>query len=247
MKKFTLTKWGTFLLIGLLALSLASIPIIYSRYASHTESNTEIATPEAFYFECNFENGGLYLYPAGRDFTFTVKNHDGLDNVSNSDVFYTATVDSTTLSPIGGGESRLNGGVKSSQEFKIDHTQLETGKKYTIQITSSEPFKKTISYQIFVVEDTVENFYSVSDHGNWIQLDLYIGTTEPDSLIIQYGNLLAPDNTHPLMLAWKTSDGAATLTNTELHPYTHYTLIFFGEKDVATVEKAPLPATIILQ
>ena len=247
MKKITFTKWGTILLIALLVLALAGIPVIYSRYAARTESQTKLATPEAFYFECNFEDGGLYLYPAGRDFTFEVMNHNALGNVSKSNVSYTVSVDSTPVTPIGGGEPLLNGGSEDSQNFKIDSTLLETGKKYTIKITSSAPFEKTISYQIFVVEDTVENFYSVSDHGNWVQLDLYIGTAEPNSLTVQYGDQLAPDNTHPLMRAWKTSDGQATLTDTELHPYTHYTLIFFGDKNVATVENAPLPETVILQ
>lgn len=245
MKKHWLLRAVVALLLVLLLFTGATLSVVLGRYVFRTDAPQTLITAENFYFECNFEHGGLYLFPAGKNFVFKVKNYDALGNVTAPDTDYTVTLNGT---PLHADAPRLTGGVVSERLFTIDHTLLTVGQKYTVEITSSAPYKKTISYQIFVVTDTVENLYTVRDHGNWIQLDLYIGTNPPPSLTIRYGSALAPDNTHPLMRTWESSELEKTLTDFELHPYTHYTLIFFGDHNVLDVaEKSPLPAILILQ
>ncbi len=245
MKKNLILRVSVALLLTLVLVSGAVLSVVYARYVSRTNSLPTLVTAEDFYFECNFEHGGLYLFPTGKDFVFKVKNYDALGNVTTPDTDYTVTLDAA---PLHTDAPRLTGGVESERIFTIDHTLLTVGQKYTVEITSSAPYEKTISYQIFVVADTVENFYTLKDCGNWVQLDLYIGTTPPSELTVQYGADLSPDNTHPLMRAWESSDENKTLTDFDLHPYTHYTLIFFGARNVTNVtEKTPLTDTIILE
>ena len=50
-------------------------------------------------------------------------------------------------------------------------------------------------------------------------------------------------NLNELMTAW-TLSGTGTLT--DLQPYTHYSLIFFGTTDVAEVTNATLAGTVTL-
>ena len=95
-----------------------------------------------------------------------------------------------------------------------------------------------------MVDDFIDNYYSVKNNGNWVQLDLYVGTTAPTALEVNYEGL-APDSTHDLMRMWKTSDNQKALEG--LQSYSHYTLIFFGDPVMEDVTKKKLEIdTIIL-
>lgn len=241
MKKHLLYRLTlTALLLGTL-LSVAAVCGVLARYTTKITGEPGIAEAQEMFFECDYEDGGLYLIPAygeGEGFTFTVRNYDFFDNYSQSDITYSVTLDGTLIVT----SAKLNGGNKSHATTNISASSLAVGSTYTISITATEPYEKTISFRISVVDDFIDNYYSVKNNGNWVQLDLYVGTTAPTELKINYEGL-APDSTHDLMRAWMTGDNQKALEG--LQSYSHYTLIFFGEKDVSDVEKNQLKTDII--
>ncbi|MBP3396387.1 MAG: hypothetical protein J6L87_04350 [Clostridia bacterium] len=240
MKKHLLYRLTlTALLLGTL-LSVAAVCGVLARYTTKITGEPGIAEAQEMFFECDYEDGGLYLIPGGKNFTFTVRNYDNeiFKNFTASKIVYTATMDGSTILPKG----ELAGGTNSKLPTTIQSSSLAVGSTYTISITATEPYEKTISFRISVVDDFIDNYYSVKDYGNWVQLDLYVGTTAPTALEVNYEGL-APDSTHDLMRTWMTGDNQNALVG--LQSYSHYTLIFFGDKDVANVEKTELPTGII--
>lgn len=237
-----ITKRAPLLLAVLFLVSLVAVSGVLARYSTTVESDPKLATTEDFYFECNFEHGGLYLFPAQRDFVFVVKNYDPFDHVSASNITFDVTLDGEEIES----NQMLETGEISTKTVTIPQDKLTLGKTHKVVITSRTPFVKTISFDIFVVEDKAGSFYTLADHGNWVQLDLYIGSDVPSSLTIDY-NGFAPDNTHSLMRGW-IEETKVTLYSTDLHPYTHYSLIFFGTTQINEVsEKTALPESITIQ
>jgi len=224
------------MLTALLLTSVFAVCEVYARYALRVDSDVKHAQSEEFYFESNFEDGGLYLFPSDRDFPLLVKNYDYFEKFSASDVSYTVSLDSEKIH-----ESVLSGGESDEEYVTIEKSRLAVGNTYKVTLSSKTPFVKNIEFSIFVVDDTVESYYTLTDEGNRVKLDLYIGTTAPKTLNIAYGTELSPDNTNSLMRGWTSADGTATLTDDDLHCYSHYTLIFFGDEEITEInEKTPL-------
>ena len=74
-------------------------------------------------------------------------------------------------------------------------------------------------------------YYDLKDHGDYVQLDLFVGKLNVDSIdvSIDYADL-SPDNANPLMKDWvKNSEGTITAS-----PYSHYTLHFAKNGDLTT-------------
>lgn len=214
-------------LLALIFTALAGTTL--AKYIGRRIYGPQIADPESFFFTTNFEQGGSYLYPAGKSFDFAVRNYDKLGNYNASEISYTVTVNGQALDI--GARGRLTGGKKSAQTVTVPASMLEAGNAYVIAITASSPYEKTISFTVNAIAGTVENLYTVKDMGNWVQLDLYVGTA-PAPLTIDYTGL-QPDNLNELMADWTTAQNSATLT--DLSPYTHYTLVFFGTAEVDEV------------
>jgi len=220
-----------------------------AKYVSENQIGPNLVDPQDFFFTTNFEEGGSYLFPAGEDFEFYVRNHNNVGNANAQNITYTFTLKlgeevkqtgTGTLTAFWDGEKW----DEKANMHIINGSNLVAGNAYLVEITSTAPYAKTISFTVNAVSGTVGNTYSVKDHGNWVQLDLYIGTTPPASVVVQYGeNMLAPDNLNELMTAW-TLSGTGTLT--DLQPYTHYSLIFFGTTEVTEVTNATLAGTVTL-
>ena len=213
--------------IALLLVSTVAVSGVFSRYVSTKNGESGVVMPEEFCFECNFDDDGQYLISAGSDFSFYVRNYDKFDNVSESNISYTVFLDSECLYSL-----ELDGGEKQEIALTISKEKFVLGKTYIVSVSSQTPFSKTISYTVTVVDDTAETYYTIADNGGWVQMDVYIGTNIPNSFTINYGNQLLPDNTNALMSDWTSSQNKGTLYKDELTPYTHYTLIFFGTKDI---------------
>ena len=211
-------------------ISAVLVSAVLAKYSSKETSGGKIATSQEFFFECSFEDGGSYLFPVENDFKFTVKNHDAHENYNKTDITYTVKLNDVQLDDV----FTLTGNTKSSQEHTISSDKFTVGHKYKVTIESSAPYKKTIEFTISVVEATAKTLYTVKDEGNWVQLDLYVGSEPPELLTVNYGSL-APDNTNELMRGWQTADGQQTLSG--LDAYTHYTLIFFGDAEVTDVSE----------
>ena len=216
---------------ALAALALISVALAcgtLAKYVGSSEGKPNLATSEEFFFTCNFEQGGVYLFPEENDFTFGVMNHNGLGVVNASDITYTVTVNGVAL------EANLST-LPANTETKIEHTipasALTAGEDYLVTIQSSSPYVKTISFTVSAVTGIVGNTYTLVDKGGWVQLDLFIGTTvpAPDSLTIDYTGF-APDNTNDLMTEWLSAANTGKLST--LSPYTQYTLIFFGTGEI---------------
>ena len=209
-------------------ISAVLVSAVLAKYSSWATSGGKIATSQEFFFECSFEHDGSYLFPVGNDFEFTVRNHDAHGNCNQTDITYTVKLNDVQLDEV----FTLTSGAERSQEHTISSDKFTVGHKYKVTIESSAPYKKTIEFTISAVEATAKTLYTVADKGNWVQLDLYVGSEPPELLTVNYG-LLAPDNTNELMREWKTADGQQTLSG--LDAYTHYTLIFFGDAEVTEV------------
>lgn len=220
-----------------------------AKYVYENQIGPNLVDPQDFFFTTNFEEGGSYLFPAGQDFTFDVRNYDNVGNINSSNISFDVKIklgETVVQSQTGMGLVSIVGDTKTKDtvSYTIQGSNLVAGNAYLVEITSTAPYAKTISFAVNAVSGTVGNTYSVKDHGNWVQLDLYIGTTPPASVVVQYGeNMLAPDNLNELMTAW-TLSGTGTLT--DLQPYTHYSLIFFGTTDVTEVTNATLAGTVTL-
>ena len=212
-------------------ISAVLVSAVLAKYSSRATSGGKIATSQEFFFECSFEHDGSYLFPVENDFKFTVKNHDAHGHCNQTDITYTVKLNDVQQD----GVFTLTSGAERSQEHTISKSSFEVGKKYTVTIESSAPYKKTIEFAISVVEATAKTLYTVKDEGNWVQLDLYVGSEPPASLTVKYGSL-APDNTNELMREWKTAEGQQMLSGL-LDAYTHYTLIFFGDAEVTDVSE----------
>ena len=235
-----------FIAIALLlsVLSAAGVCEVLARYTVTNKGFMNQADPEQFYFECNFDNGGDFLIPYEEDFSFVLKNYDVFGRVTPSPITYSVEISGIDMEYT---TYTLEADQKSETTVIIEKEKLEYNKTYTVTVTSSSPFSKTISFDITTVSGHIDNFYTVTDNGNWVQLDLYIGTVAPETLTIEYGDNLSPDNTNDLMRTWLISDISKALSKTELHSYSHYTLIFFGTQDVTEViSKAPLNNEIVL-
>ena len=219
--------------LALISVVLAGVTL--AKYVSTFPTQQQLITPEQFFFTASFEHGGAYLFPENQDFLFDVRNHDGVGNINASDITYSVTVNGTPLDI--GVNGTIAGETKTAQTITIPASMLVAGNSYDVEITSSSPYVKTISFTVKAVDHEIENSYSVKDNGNWVQVDIFIGTNPPASVEIVYG-ALAPDNLHPLMTSWLISGGSGTIST--LTPYTHTTLIFFGTDDVQEVNEQPL-------
>lgn len=232
--KYFLIAVSVFAVVSVVLVSFA-----FGKYESNVSDKDNLVSSEQFFFECDFEHGGVYLFPNESNFDFTVKNYDVFDNRNVTDITYTVKLDGVLF----GEAITLRGGEKSAYRHSIGVANFNVGQNYTVTIESSAPYQKTIAFTISVVSANVKSYYSVENKGNWVCLDLYIGTEVPTALEIVYG-ALNPDNTNDVMRDWKTEEESSVLQN--IRPYTHYTLIFFGAVDAEDVEKTELPEKIIL-
>ncbi|MBQ8339543.1 MAG: hypothetical protein IJY16_03765, partial [Clostridia bacterium] len=123
MKKHLLYRLTlTALLLGTL-LSVAAVCGVLARYTTKITGEPGIAEAQEMFFECDYEDGGLYLIPAGDGFAFTVRNYDFLDNYSQSDITYSVTLDGTLIVT----SAKLTGGNKSYATTNISASSLAVG------------------------------------------------------------------------------------------------------------------------
>ena len=209
------------LFICLILLSLATIGIGMSKYVVNDDINTQISVDE-FIFISNYQDKNTYeLY---RDnVTIKVSNTD-LSGTNKTDIKFNVTLSNNLNSEtVVYNDNILTGNsVNDSKSFTF--TDLVIGTIYTVTISSTSPVKKIITHTFIVKKDpTTNNYYSLTNFDGWIELDIYVGSNDIDSLIIEYPTTLSADNTNDLTKDWYGQSG--TLTN--LSNNSHYHLIFF--------------------
>ena len=212
------------LCLVLAAVSLALIAVSVAKYSETQKGDVHGAIPADFRLECSpYVNGLEYIVLAGdgetnNNITFTVE--------STPDVTVTCSVSPNSVqNPVA-----VNGTA-----YTIDAKNWKAGETYTVTVSTTEPYAKTISFTFCVVNPLEANYYTIQNKGSWVELTLYIGSTPP-TLTINYG-ALAPDNLNALMTKWLTSDGQKAIESGLLQPYSQYQLIFFGSSSVENQTK----------
>lgn len=220
------------LCLVLAAVSLALIAVSVAKYSETQKGDVHGAIPADFRLECSpYVNGLEYIVLAG-------------DGKTNNDITFTveSTVESTddvTVTCSDSPNSVKNPVAVNGTAYTIDAKNWKAGEIYTVTVSTTEPYAKSISFTFCVVNPLEANYYTIQNKGSWVELTLYIGSTPP-TLTINYGTL-APDNLNALMTKWLTSDGQKAIESGSLQPYSQYQLIFFGSSSVGDQTKQAIP------
>ncbi|MBQ8496665.1 MAG: hypothetical protein IJ489_04320 [Clostridia bacterium] len=214
--------------------------VTLAKYVSETENNKNLAEAgELIFYAAGYEDGGTY-YISGDSFTFHLYNYTG-DFKTPFDIQYDVSVDN-------GAQVSLSTGIllgKKASSQKITVENLKSEKFYCVTVTMTSPYEKTISFIISTHQDVVANQYAITDNGNWVQLDLYIGSNPPTDLTISYG-ALSPDTLNRLMVDWTQNENGNGLLKAEnLQKYAHYTLIFFENENSSKQQYVDVARTVI--
>lgn len=216
MKKIS-KKFILYGVVIIFLLTMSFVSTIFAKYVSNVESGSLIK-PNAFYFNTNYEDKQFYeLY--SDEIVITVSN-SYLDYVTQEDVEYSLVVKEEGNIIIA-----QSGTLTKSITSKTHTLDVEFDKEYTVVITSTAPFVKQIEYSFKTYASYVDSYYTLTDMGGWIELDLYIGTTVPNSIIVNYISALSADNTNPLTKDWYGTQGI--ISNSLIINNAHYKLIFF--------------------
>lgn len=211
------------LLIGIICLVIlfsTAIGIGISKYVHSDDDLTQINSDD-FILVSNYQNNSTYeIYR--KDITISVSNND-LSGITSKDIKFNVTLTNNQNSNIVVRDNiTLTGNVIDNESITFD--SLVVGTIYTVTISSVSPVKKTITHEFIIKEDpTTLNYYSLTDCGGWIELDIYVGSNDITNLRINYPASLAADNTNELTNDWYGVIG--NLTN--LSNNSHYHLIFF--------------------
>lgn len=175
-----------------------------------------------------YDNGKTYYALEGNDMTFNLSNND-LGVGSNVDIEYSVELkkESATVSSKEG--TILKDAIVPVEI--VDIQSIENDTTYTVSILVTEPFVKEITFSLVSIPKEHATYYDLKDHGDYVQLDLFVGKLNVDSIdvSIDYADL-SPDNANPLMKDWvKNSEGTITAS-----PYSHYTLHFAKNGDLTT-------------
>lgn len=228
----------------LVLLTLISAVMLYARYINSSSGDDHLAEPAGFYFECDYQDGEQYIITLESDFTFQLSNHNGLGGISENSIVYNATVKLGDTAVFTKTDTTISGGSEGSSTVTVPSSVMTEGNVYTVTVNTVSPYEKTVSFEVRTVKASEGSYYTVSDKGAWVQVDIYVGSVAPTALTVNYGSL-APDNTNALMSDWQTASGSRTLS--DLEEYAHYTLIFFGDEAVTDITSmTALPGTITL-
>lgn len=217
-------KYSVKLLIIVVSICTLLVLIISSTYAKYVfDKNTNNSIiPDDFIFVSNYINNESYdIYRNYID--IEVSNKDIL-GINETNILFDIKVEKKSDSTIiyNYKNQLLTGGVESNKTFNF--TDLAINTTYVVTISSTSPVSKTIKHEFKVLDDElIESFYTIIDKGDWIELDIYIGTNPISKLDVKYSSSLVADNTNDLCADWFTTEGS--LLNLKVN--SHYQLIFF--------------------
>lgn len=219
---------GVFLLLALLLCGV----LVSGKYVYTTYEVAEVQ-PERFIFVTNFDDDETYIYANGTTgtVTLTLSNHEaGLTTKSN--ITYNVSVTNKAGEAVASVSDSKKGILIGNEptDSIIQISELVVGDTYEVNILSTAPYEKTLTYK-FHVMPAVSNadYYSITKNTNWIQLDIYTGADDPGNIIVNYNTVLAPDNTNEFMRDWTSAAGKGTLTGLESNA--QYSFIFFGSSE----------------
>ena len=212
------------LLVGAISFSCVTL----AKYVSENNAKTPIE-PAYFHFNCSKAENETYVLNVeeGEDTasaTFSVNNYV-FDAYSQADITYSIElIDDETLTSTTVKSGTLAKNLPSEDEIEI--TNLYEGKTYTVKVSSTAPYVREYSFKYYVAKKNLETFYTVTDNGTWIQLDLYVGDELPsENISVVYESNLTPNPTSETTKNWETS-GIHIIDVTTLQTNTHYTYEF---------------------
>ncbi len=174
----------------------------------------------------------------GTTVDFVLFNYDDLTETEGTGVSYTLSVSGNAT--LDSASHTFTEGAKGTKKHTLTYGGTADG-SVTITATetaASQPHTLGATFEFIVQEPAT--YYSVTDHGNYIVLELFIGETVPE-ITVQYGDTLLPDNTNDFMSGWLTVDAQGRLTG--MVPHAHYELVFYkaaGAGSIAAVTKREL-------
>ncbi|MBQ9132004.1 MAG: hypothetical protein IJX62_06010 [Clostridia bacterium] len=236
LKRAWSSKAVALLLLAAVILTVGGVTLAKYFYDKQVQKNS---VPQDFYFTSNYEDGGVYYVVLSEGkVSFEVYNHNnvgsGQNKVTSKAVTYTVSyyrIDSANQ-PVGEKPAPItytfaeNGGEqKESVLF-----EATAGETYQVEIKSTAPYEKEIKFKLCPMEEDVDSYYTVTPaaSGNWLQVDIYIGSTVPESITVNYSGL-EPDNQNDMMKDWTTVAEKGVIPQASLTHHSHYTLIFFGD------------------
>lgn len=204
-----------YILIISFSLTLSLVSGVLAKYVQE-KNNETVIKPNEFYFYSNYENDNTYeIY----DNKIIIEvNNSYLGNNTKENISYIIKVNGVTEV----NDGNLSGNVSSSNSHELSVNYDEV---YVVVIESTSPFKKTIIHTFKTHSSTIDSKYSITDKGDWIEVDLYIGTSCPNQINIIFSEKLLADNTNPLMDDWYGISG--TIMKSEITTNAHYNLVFF--------------------
>lgn len=219
-------------IITVIFLALFTTFPLLAKYIKNEDINAGIVTPD-FYFESDLlevpQNNGVYpkytLSTGVTKISFKLKNYLDSFRFASEKIEYTVTLSGNVNKTKTGS---INEG--SCNEVDVLFTDLTSG-TYTVVVTTTSPFVKTIKADFVVTEDDPSFTYIVNDAVSSPIIQVIITTNAySGKLKLSWPDKVSPDNSIPIL------SGAISGNTYEIDvvEYAEYTLIFFKE-DVTKV------------
>lgn len=224
-------------LVTLVVLVAVSASLI-AKYVFDNKNNAQMLSSD-FHFTSNYleEKQARYEinnWQNGFDIELYNYEKDNKALISNTDIKYTVTVNTSSSSGSWGCEDP-NGGVLKKSSTKSSNTlnliksvNAKQGDKVTVTVKTTYPFVKTISAE-FILSTVDSPSYTIDDNNDGtVTLTIKSNDSESTVNVSWDKDYYDPDSTNKYMTSWSNNSGTGSLT---LEKNTTYKLIFFKNKD----------------
>ena len=221
------------ILLCAMVMSVAGLGVYAAARYVINDTTDAVADPADFVFisSCADNTSGAAYNVYSGTISLSVSNTDGVNN--GVDVTYAVSVyeDGALLSSqpsIAIDNANVASGslTSSNRSDNIVISGLADG-TYTVQVSATSPYTKTLAAQFALASAGASSFYHVTDNGSWVSMELFTGNTGGNITVNYDASKLAPDNTNGLMSSWTSGTGTVSDTLSGLSPHAHYTLVFF--------------------
>lgn len=195
--------------ILLLAVCLAAVGGVVSKYVAELKNNTTPLTAKEFYFESNYlsEIGNEYVFnPGTGSISFELYNFDKNNRVSETDIKYTISVEPAVAINIEtiAGSADIDGnsvtvGAGSKTPVRVILGNLADGGEYNVTVTANGGYTKTLKATFTVSEIPTGLYMNVSDTDpNVVILTVWTENISGD-ITVDFPAGLIPDGTDPML------------------------------------------------
>ncbi len=217
-------------LTSILLLAIISISGISLAKYIVSKNAKSVVSPPNYAFNINYEdNTNGTAYNVANEISIDISNFVA-EQVANENISYNVVVKDdngnditssviVSIDDVVSTSATLPANTKTINRLLISN--LTNNKSYLVEIKSVSPFVKTLKAKFYTNEQ--DSYYTITDNGNFITLDIYTASNMANNLTITYGTLFSPDNTNSLMQSWINN----TSGTIQLEPNCHYSLIFF--------------------